>query len=311
MKISVYEQINLKIKLCFHQQFSKIETFITYICSEQLIKTMKKTLLTLTIALAGFVSNAQYFSATAGADFQNFSILDADGDGENWGIYDLSTVTAPAVSSMGEALASFSYDGTAQVPLTPDNYIFSPVINLSAVTGTVALNFTVASPETTASGWYEEYLSVYVTDGLNSAALAQAYANPVHDEALTAGETAFTFQYNISTFAGADSLILIFEHHNCTDENFIAMDNITVTNFLNVNENVITASVYPNPTTDVLNIVAGNEEIETVTVASLDGKVVMNATSGTLDVADLKAGMYIYNVTTKAGKLATGNFVKN
>jgi hypothetical protein len=270
---------------------------------------MKKTLLTLTIALAGLSANAQYFSASAGADFANFSIADADGDGENWGIYDFTSVTS--LASMGEALGSFSYDGTAQAPLTPDNYIYSPVINLSAVTGTVALNFKAGSPETTASGWYEEHLTVYATTGLTTAALTAAFAAPIHDADLTAGETILEFQYNISAMAGQDSVILIFRHHDCTDENFIALDDITVTNHMSVNENVITSSVYPNPAKDVLNIQVGNEEIETVTVVSLDGKVVMNATTGTLDVAELKAGMYIYNVTTKAGKLATGNFVKN
>lgn len=270
---------------------------------------MKKTLLTLTIALAGLSANAQYFSASAGADFTNFSISSTDGDTLDWGVYDLTA--APALVTMGEALASFSYNNVTQTPVTPDNYIYSPVINLSAVTGTVALNFKAGSNETTASGWYEEYLSVYATTGLTTAALTAAFAAPIHDEALTAGETIFNFQYNISTMAGEDSLILIFRHHNCTDENFIALDDITVTNFLNVNENVITSSVYPNPAKDVLNIVAGNEEIESVTVVSLDGKVVMNATTGVLDIAELKAGMYIYNVTTKAGKLATGNFVKN
>ncbi len=77
-----------------------------------------------------------------------------------------------------------------------------------------------------------------------------------------------------------------------------------------VEENVIASSVYPNPANDELNIQVGNEVIETVSVITLDGKTVMNATSGTLNVSELTAGMYMYNVTTKAGKLAKGNFVK-
>lgn len=75
-------------------------------------------------------------------------------------------------------------------------------------------------------------------------------------------------------------------------------------------ENVITSSVYPNPANNELNIQVGNDEIETVSIVSLDGKKVLTATTGTINVSDLNAGMYIYNVTTKAGKLATGNFIK-
>lgn len=77
-----------------------------------------------------------------------------------------------------------------------------------------------------------------------------------------------------------------------------------------INENVISASVYPNPANDVLNIDIA-EEIATVSVLSLDGKVVATSTTASVNVADLNAGMYIYQVTTANGSIATGNFAKN
>lgn len=77
-----------------------------------------------------------------------------------------------------------------------------------------------------------------------------------------------------------------------------------------IQENVIEASVYPNPANDVLNIKIDGT-IESVVVTTLDGKVVASTTSNAVNVNELASGMYIYTVTTTEGKIATGNFAKN
>lgn len=77
-----------------------------------------------------------------------------------------------------------------------------------------------------------------------------------------------------------------------------------------IGENVISASVYPNPANDVLNIKIEGE-VAAVNVLSLDGKIVATSSTATVNVADLNAGMYIYQVTTANGQIATGNFAKN
>jgi hypothetical protein len=51
-------------------------------------------------------------------------------------------------------------------------------------------------------------------------------------------------------------------------------------------------------------------EISNVTITTLDGKVVSSSSSSVVNVAELTAGMYIYQVTVD-GKVSTGNFVKN
>jgi len=90
----------------------------------------------------------------------------------------------------------------------------------------------------------------------------------------------------------------------------IAFGVFPVINFVaGINENVITTSVYPNPANDVLNIVA-SEEIATVSIVTLDGKVVANASSSSVNVAELKSGMYIYEVTTTSGKVSRDTFMK-
>ncbi len=79
---------------------------------------------------------------------------------------------------------------------------------------------------------------------------------------------------------------------------------------LGLNENAISASVYPNPANDQLNIQT-TEEIASVVITTTDGKTVATGNTSIINVAELNAGMYIYQVTTVTGKIGTGNFVKN
>ncbi len=90
----------------------------------------------------------------------------------------------------------------------------------------------------------------------------------------------------------------------------IAMAIFPVVDFVaGVNENVISAKVYPNPANDVLNI-SINEEIESVSIVTLDGKVVATSTGSTVNVAELTSGMYIYEITTANGNVARDTFMK-
>lgn len=72
----------------------------------------------------------------------------------------------------------------------------------------------------------------------------------------------------------------------------------------------IAAVAYPNPATDVLNIVVEGEEVVSVAVIAMDGKVVTNNAGSTALVADLTAGMYIYEARTASGAIIRNTFVK-
>jgi hypothetical protein len=77
-----------------------------------------------------------------------------------------------------------------------------------------------------------------------------------------------------------------------------------------INENVISdLNVYPNPASDVLNFDT-EEEIESVVITSIDGKVALTAKSSVVNIADLKSGVYVYRVTTVSGKQSIENFIK-
>lgn len=74
-------------------------------------------------------------------------------------------------------------------------------------------------------------------------------------------------------------------------------------------ENVIEASVYPNPANEVLNIKA-TEDVTSINVFTAEGKVVATSTAASVNVAELNSGMYIYEAVTVSGKVARGNFFK-
>lgn len=70
----------------------------------------------------------------------------------------------------------------------------------------------------------------------------------------------------------------------------------------------IEANVYPNPTSDILNIQTA-ESITNVTAYNIAGQKVLQANTQTLNVSALKAGVYILKVETTKGS-ATLKFVK-
>lgn len=100
-------------------------------------------------------------------------------------------------------------------------------------------------------------------------------------------------------------------YNRLTDGSTLMLDNWTIDlSFLSVkNTNNVTFSAYPNPAKNVLNITA-SEEVSSVSILSLDGKVVTTSTSNTVDVSTLTNGVYMYEVTTVNGKKAINKFVK-
>ncbi|HLP54038.1 MAG TPA: choice-of-anchor J domain-containing protein [Fluviicola sp.] len=268
---------------------------------------MKKTLLAIGAVLALTNVDAQLFTENWTTP-QTWGIAQGptDMDTLNWGVGTVSSFSAQGNMAISN---SWVDDGSASgVALTPDNFLISPNIDMSAVTGSVSLSFKVGSPEPTASNFYQEYISVYVLNSVNDLATA----TPIHSAALAGGEQMYTFNYDITSMAaGEDTVMLVFRHHNCTDENFIMLDDINVTNGgLGINEAIVEASVFPNPANEVLNIVT-TEELAEVRIMTADGKVAFISATSNVNVADLRSGMYLYEAITVSGKVARGNFVKN
>lgn len=78
------------------------------------------------------------------------------------------------------------------------------------------------------------------------------------------------------------------------------------------NDEITTSPVlaYPNPAIDVLNISMEGQEITSVSILSLDGKIVTKVQGAVAQVATLSPGMYIYEATTASGTVVRNNFMK-
>lgn len=69
-------------------------------------------------------------------------------------------------------------------------------------------------------------------------------------------------------------------------------------------------SMYPNPVSNVLNIVAANgNDIQNIMVTDINGRTVKQATTSQVNVSDLAQGTYLVKVTTTQG-VATSKFIK-
>jgi len=70
-----------------------------------------------------------------------------------------------------------------------------------------------------------------------------------------------------------------------------------------------TISAYPNPAKDILNV-QSYSTIESVSILSLDGKVLSTTYGGKVDISNLNSGVYLYRVISQKGETAVSKFVK-
>lgn len=275
--------------------------------------TMKKSLLFIAALTTTVVVNAQTtaLSASGLADFQTWSIVDADGDTFNWGIYDLAGA-GTSFDAQGEVAGSQSYDNTAGT-LTPDNWLISPMFDLAGLT---SAEVSWGRGATDASFPAENY-SVYVVTGadITAAITALATATPVYNETIAVGDEWLTRNQAIGSFDNMSNLWLAFRHHDCTDQFFLIIDDIEVTGTgtAGLVESSIEVNAFPNPASSELTV-SVKGDATSVSIISMDGKVVSTqdfvGASTTMNVSELIAGVYFYEVTAADGSVIRNTFVK-
>lgn len=147
------------------------------------------------------------------ADFQNGAIvacwntIDADGDGYAW-----ETTTFPGTFSS----ASYINDVGA---LTPDNWLVSPQIQLAA-----GSNYTLMwDARGVDQSYYAEHFGVYVST--TGTAPANFVALQQYD---IASSNWATYTLDLSSYAG-QSIYVAFRHWNCTDEYWLSIDYVSIT----------------------------------------------------------------------------------
>lgn len=274
---------------------------------------MKKLLLSVAVLMTAGALNAQLYSASDTTDFQAWTFVDTDGDGFDWAPAYINNpqITAPGFDQ-AQGLLSNSW---ATNPLTPDNLAISPAIDCTGETS-VFVNWSCGSPETTASGWYEEKYAVYVVTAADLALLqAGTYPTPVFETTLSAGEVFFFESVDVSAQAAGETIFVVLRHYDCTDENWILVDALEVSTSANTNELMeeLQVKAFPNPANDVFNVVLNGEGVS-ATLIALDGKVVateeFSGSTVTFNVAELIEGAYIYEVVAADGSVIRDTFIK-
>ncbi len=232
-------------------------------------------------------------------DLSDWTLIDADMDGENWDIYQVTDQLGNPVTPM--SLTSRSWQG---VPLTPDNWAISPAIDLSSASGTITLQYITQVP---AAAWDEEHYSVYVATS-NSTVDLLASETQMSETLGDAGNTGQPVDkvLDISAFAGEPEVYIAFRHHNVIDMDYISIDDVKVvaetlsTNDLTASKSNL--SLFPNPATDVVKVNLGdnfNTSKVQITLTNLSGKQVSKVAydANGIDVSNLPAGLYLVTAT--------------
>lgn len=198
-----------------------------------------------------------------------------------------------ATSTNGNGImASFSwYDN---VIYTPNNYAFSPAINLTSYTGPIKLSYKHAAQD---PDWDSEKYSLYVTTSPTVAAATTAlHSRTTMNNINTLTEITF----DLSSYAG-QTIYLCFRHHGVTNQYNIIFDDIKVEKMLQ--NNILLQSVAVQP-----YITAGNQTYSG-TVKNIGTN---NVTSYTVTWQANGGALQTYNVTgVNIAPGATHNFTHN
>jgi hypothetical protein len=94
----------------------------------------------------------------------------------------------------------------------------------------------------------------------------------------------------------------------------LILDDVSLVATLDVNVLEASSNVYPNPVQDVLNVEITNAEATSISIYSLTGALVktenLNGVKGSINVEDLKTGMYMYTISTQGGAVIQSKFLK-
>lgn len=282
---------------------------------------MKKTL------LIGAMLLGSYFTASAQQIFSvNFSdtavltdwiLIDADGDGFNWGVDTAGSTTTVGNGFTGGVALSASFDNT-DGPLTPDNSLVTQSFAVPANGATLTFKIGGMDPDFSA-----EHYAVYV---INAADITETttigeflalLTTPKLEETL-GGATAVNKTVSLAGHEG-QTVRVVFRHYNITDQFVIVLDDVTVTagNVTGVNDVLASQlSVYPNPANNVINIAnAENILVNGVEIADLNGRTIKSSkfdgvANAEINVSDLASGVYMMTISSDKGT-TTKKIVKN
>ncbi len=265
---------------------------------------MKKSLLLvflLSVSIFAFCQTTifeEYFDR--GVIPASWATIDQDGDTYNWFA---DTWDNPLGFTESFVISESWIDPS---PLTPENYLVSPQINLTGLTGTVQLRYTLQVGD--ANNFAEHYKVAVSTTGKEVA----DFSDIVKEETCVAEDF-----YNVAPFWHkrtvdltpfiGQSIYLTFCHFNCTDMYRIYLDSVQVLNAPVVNiadREHSDVTIIPNPATDKIKVTGAfvNAQVQLYTA---EGRLVYQSANETkltnINVSRLENGLYILKINSHKG----------
>lgn len=220
--------------------------------------------------------------------------IDANGDGDD-DSHNGQMWFNGGFSSDNDGVAQYFYNQTSAA----DDWLISPEF--------VGMNLTASFDYMIASATYPETFGVYVIPqgGTYANAVEVVAPQTVENDGEWVNQTVDLSAYDNQTIRLAIHVTSEADHW------YIVFDNFTIEGDVNIDENTMnTVSIFPNPATTVLNVVA--EGYNTIEIVNLLGQTVYtaNATSNMqINVSNLNNGVYFVRLTGANG-IATQKFIK-
>lgn len=152
------------------------------------------------------------------AELDGWSAYDYDGDDYNWEWFCGEYAAEYAYEGQGWMGSASYYYEPSKGALTPDNFLFTPVITLPE--GTSTLSFFAAGLE---RGYAGEHFAVYVMD-------PDAESIEEIEEIFPETEAAYlyiNYTADLSAYAGQD-VVIAFRHFNCSGIEWLRLDQVEI-----------------------------------------------------------------------------------
>lgn len=239
-------------------------------------------------------------------DNGGWAFIDADGDGYNWR-HQLNSENMDHIlnthNDSNGAVYSASWDNSAQLQLSPDNWMISPIAVLDGV-----FTFWATAQD---ENYHNEHFQVYVS---TTSATDLSTFEPVSDEFIAEGSYK-EYSVDLSEYAGVSGWIAI-RHFNTFDEYELVVDDITYLTGVGISE-IVNFNVYLDGSlianidadsyiTTIENVPAGEHTIavSVVYINGLESKPVqvqvnIDATSGIDTITLITQPVDIYSLDGK------------
>lgn len=254
-------------------------------------------------------------------DFENDTVMpaswitfDKDGDGYNWEFAE----DQEGAHSGSKYVHSLSYD-QVNAPLTPNNYLISPKIDLTNTDGLLELSWWVA-PSANNPIYKEEHYKVLVSIG-NS--VDTSFKDNIFEETISQEQEGWEKRtVDISNYA-EKNIYIAWVHFDCTDEDRLKLDDFIIernASVIALHSDNIGLKVSPNPVSEFASLqfnLYSNTKVS-YSINDIIGRTIYEENLGiingfkkiNIDTQKLSGGVYFIRMKHNSN-ISVVKFIKN